>query len=264
MKMAPIVVLTYGFCGERRLRFLLERADHEVFCTKGTGIIPACGAALRAWQGAEGSSVTGEASPLAVRSVRAMVDGMIAVIAARYGGRVWCETATADPRTVESFLTVVPETRVICLYRSCEDFVYTVLNDSPWGVDEPQFAASVSAHPYSSVAAISSWWVARSKSFLEFESKRQDRCFRVRFEDLALKEDSVAAMLSEWLDFPGKFGPAQGWTGDDSFSPTDRPPGCGAGFPVDQLPRVLAEEIDSIQLKLGYSPLLQVRSDLVR
>jgi hypothetical protein len=266
---APIVILTYGSGGERRLRGLLQGAIPDVFCTETTGIITACHAALRAWRRAEGRPVPREPSALAVRSVRAMADSMTAVMAARHGGRTWCETATAGPSAIHSFLTVIPGARVICLHRSCEGFVRSVLDDSSPDTKQPRPDSSVPANADRSVAAISSWWAARAKSLLQLESQRPATCVRVRFEDLELDPDSVLAVLTDRLelDRARKSGLPQSLTGDDSFSPADRPSGYGAQFPADQLPRALAEKINSIHWQLGY-PLLPAlserRSDLVR
>jgi hypothetical protein len=164
----PIVILTYGFSGETRLQRLLERSP-DIVCTTATGIVPACDMAWHAWQRAERPPVTGTVSSLAIRSVRAMTDGMITAIVTRYGGRRWCENATVDPRAAGSFLMLFPGTRVICLHRSCDDFVYSVLNASPWGGDAGRFAASTPAYPLSPVSAISSWWASRSRLLLAFE-----------------------------------------------------------------------------------------------
>jgi hypothetical protein len=134
---APIVILTYGSSGDRLLRLLLRRVVPDICCTQTTGIIPACHAALHAWHKAEQLPATRQASLLAVRSVRAMADSMITIMAARHGGRTWCETAIADPAAAASFLTVVPQAHILCLHRSYQSFVYTVLNDRASDADQP-------------------------------------------------------------------------------------------------------------------------------
>jgi hypothetical protein len=229
---APIIILTYGTCGEQRLQSLLERAS-GVFCTRGTGIIPACHMALQAWRQADGLSPAGKASPLAVRSVRGMADGMITVLTTRHGGRRWCETSTADPQALDSFLKVVPGTHVICLHRSCEDFVFSVLNASPWRVSERRFTPSIAANPDSPITAISSWWVARSKSLLAFEQRFSDSCVRMLFEDLELKPDSVIPALSQYLeiDFPEDRAAGRDWAWDERFPMADRPRAAEPDFP---------------------------------
>jgi hypothetical protein len=259
---APIVILTCGSSGERRLQSLVQGAIPDVFCTRATGIIPACHAALRAWQRAEGRPVPREASALAVRSVRAMADSMIAVMAARHGGRTWCETATAGPPAIRSFLTVIPGARVICLHRSCESFVHSVLTNRPPDAGRPQPDAGIAPHPDRSVTAICSWWATRATSLLQLESQRPGSCARVRFEDLAQDPDTILAMLTDRLELDpaANSGLPQGPARKDSFSPADPPPGHDAGFPADQLPGDLTEKINSLHSQLGY-PLLPAPSE---
>jgi Sulfotransferase family len=259
--MAPIVILTYGSGGEPQLRSLLRGAIPDIFCTQATGIIPACHAALRAWQRAEGRRPARQASPLAVRSVRAMADSMTMVMAARHGGRVWCETASAGPPAVHSFLAVIPDARVICLHRSCEGFVGAILNDRRPDPKQPQPDSSVPNHLDRSVAAISSRWAACETALLQLESQRRGTCVRVRFEDLMLDPDNVLVTLSDSLGLgpAPKFGLAQGVTADDAFPSAD-PSSLGAGFPADQLPGALAEEINFIHSQLGYPQLPPVQS----
>jgi hypothetical protein len=258
-RIVPIIVLTPGFCGEKRLEQLLQR-DADVFCTSTTGILAACEISFRAWQRVEGLSIMGNVSPLAMQSVRAMANAMITSMVARYGKRRWCEIATLDPRAASSFLMLFPGTRVIILHRACEDFVYSVLNSSPWGVSGGAFAQSVSAYPNNPVAAISTWWADRSRTLLAFADEHSDSCVCLRFEDLVLKEENTVSLLSEFLeiDLGGK--PAfTGMREKEPLSGMERSPGCGVAFPVDDLPLALVVEINAIQAKLGYSPLSQDR-----
>lgn len=252
-------MLTSGFCGEKQLEHLLQR-DADVFCTSTTGILAVCDMSLWAWQRVQGLSVMGNVSPLAMQSVRAMVSSMIVSMAARYGKRRWCEIANLDPRAASSFLMLFPGTRVIILHRACEDFVYSVLNASPWGVSGGAFAQSISAYPNNPVTAISTWWADRSRTLLAFADEYADSCVRLRFEDLVLKEENTASLLSEFLevDLGGK--PAfTGMGEEEPLSGMERSPGCGAAFPVNDLPPALVMEINAIQAKLGYSPLSQDR-----
>jgi hypothetical protein len=247
---APIVILTHGSSGDRQLRLLLQRVVPDIFCTQTTGIITACHAALHAWHEAERLPATRPASLLAVRSVRAMTDSMITIMAARYGGRTWCETATADPAAAASFLTVIPQARILCLHRSYQSFVSTVLNDRASDAEQPPTGFSVPDDD--AVTAISAWWAARAASLLDLESDRPDKCLRVRFEDLVVNEDIVAVQLSEFLrlESAGEYGLAP--DGADTDSPAGNVPDTESEIPLNQLPPALAEKINSIQLQLGY------------
>lgn len=250
---APVIVLTYGFAGGRKMLDLLER-EPDLACTTGTGILPACSALADAWSQAEdrqGKPV----SALAASSIRSVVGGMLTIIIARTGRRRWCETAAAEPAAAETFLTVFPETRFLCLHRACPDVVYAAVKASPWGVSGPGFAAHLAAQPSSTAAALAAWWAGHAGWVAEFENRNPQACMRVRYEDLALSPGSTASAIRDFLglapgpDDGGIPGPGgQPPTGADA-------PGCGADFPVGQLPPRLVDQVNALHERLGYPPL---------
>lgn len=257
----PVIVLTYAYAGGLRLQRFLERGP-DLACTAGTGILGACSSAAEAWRQAEDREST-QMSPLAVRSVRAMLSGMMTIISARTGRNRWCETAASDFTAAEAFLQVFPETRFICLHRACPDVAYAALKANPWGVNGPQFASYVAGYPASLAAAISAWWVAHAGTIADFEERYQQSCLRVRYEDLILDPAATTATIAEFLslaaipaseapsvslpDIPGN--EASAWDA----------PGCGADFPVGQLPAGLAKQVSALQVRLGYPMLSATR-----
>jgi hypothetical protein len=252
----PVIVLTYGYAGGRRLQQILER-EPGMACTAGTGILGACRQAAEAWRYAEGSD-DGPMSALAVTSIRQLVTGMLTIIMARTGSRRWCETVAAEPGAADTFLSVFPGTRVVCLHRSCPDVIYSAIHDSPWGIAGPGFGTYIAAYPNNLLAALAAWWTARARSTIEFESTHPRSCLRVRYEDLVLRRGPVTAAIREFLGLPAE-GDA-GWpVGPDDVPTQDGrdpdAPGCGGDFPADQLPPGLTEQVNQLHALLGYPPL---------
>lgn len=157
---SPVIVLTYLHSGAERLRDLLARHP-GLACTSGTGILPLCAQAAEAWRSADYHAST-RLSPLAVNSTRTLASAIIIALLARAGAQRWCETATADPATAETFLQLYPGKRVLCLHRGCVDVVRAALHNSTWGVAGPAIAPFTASYPGSAVAALTAYWAART------------------------------------------------------------------------------------------------------
>jgi hypothetical protein len=251
---APVVVLTYGNAGGRRLQALLE-SQPELTCTASTGVLAACDQAATAWRQVEGRPAKG-LSPLAVKSVRVMATQMITAITARSGRPRWCETAAAEPSAAETFLRMFPGTRFVCLHRACPDLIAAVLLASPWGVSGPVLAPYMAAYPGSTVAALTAWWVAHAGPVLDFERAHPGACMRVRYEDLAEDPDAALNGIRAYLGLGGPdVRPAA-----PAVVPIQAPADAasqesGADLPLDQIPPPLLAQVNELHAELGY-PLL--------
>jgi hypothetical protein len=254
MAHAPVVVLTYAYSGVIRMQRLLGQ-EPELACTAGTGVMAACTSAADAWariEDAEGAPLT----PLAKGSIRTLATGMLTIITTQAGRRRWCETSTADPPTVETFLQVFPETRLVCLHRAFPDVACAALRSNPWGTLGQQFAPFISAHPGNMPAALAGWWTTHAQAIIDFEARHAQSCLRVRYEDLFREPAKVAAALREHLGLSTEPGPDLIGNLDDPSGPHDWDiPDCGRDFPVTQLPGRLLTHVGTLHTELGYPEL---------
>ena len=249
----PVVVLTYGFSGWRRLQGVLEQAP-ELACTAGTGVLGMCDMAARAWANVDQSG--GEhMSSLAAKSIRTMVISMMTIMVTRISGaRRWCEIATAEPDAAEAFLRIVPDTQFLCLHRSCPDVVRAVLASSPWGIIGGQFTPYLQAYPANATAAIAACWADSASQLLDFESRHPESALRVRYEDLAGDPAATSRAIS---DFTGVT-PASPvpWLADDEppggGTSAGDPVGPDAIFPAAALPPQLIQRINYLHEQLNY------------
>jgi Sulfotransferase family len=253
---APVVILTYGFTGVSHLQAMLDR-EPSLACTTGTGILPACHRAALAWEQAE-DRVDEPRSALATASLRALVGSMLTTIASRTGRHRWCETATADPEVAETFLSLFPATRFICLHRACPAVVRAIIQASPWGLAGQTFAAYTVTHPRSTAAAVGGWWADHASSILDFEHAHPQSCLRVRYEDLVLDRGPTAAAIRAFLGLAPDPGTASWLAEAEPSAPGSEdadPHGPGSRFPSGQLPPQLASWINELHEQLGYPPL---------
>ncbi len=252
----PVVVLTYGYSGGQLLQALLD-FQPELACTTGTGVLPACAHAAAAWRQVDGRPEA-PLSALAVTSIRKLAIQMITVIAARTGRPRWCETAAADPNTAKTFLRLFPATRFVCLHRAYPDLASTLLQASPWGLSGPAFAPYVSAHPFSTAAALADWWASHAGPLLGFEQEHPEACLRVRFEDLASDPGSVQQDLQSFLGLSAKAAgfPQLQLPDQRNQIPGLVPgPGVASQFPISQLSADLVSRVNELHAQFGYPPL---------
>lgn len=244
----PVLVLTYGFAGGQRLQDLL-RSEPTLACTTRTGILSAALNAAEAWSRAE-DSASDQMSALAASSVKALITPMLAIIRARTGGTRWCETAT-DSLAAAVFLRFFPDTRVICLHRACPDVAYAVLAANPWGLCGPVYARYLAAYPGSTAAALAAWWADQAGPLADFEVSHPHACMRVRYEDIVADPGEALTAIRGFIGLEPASATVAAWTA----APGPASPGCGAGFPADQLPPQLAGQVDALHMRLGYPPL---------
>jgi hypothetical protein len=247
---APIIVLTYAHSGTEQLRSLLAR-HQDLACTSGTGILPLCDQTAATWRSAEGRG-RAPLSALATTSTRSLAAAIITTLLAREGKRRWCEVSTTAPGAAETFLRLFPGTRILCLHRSCPGVIHAALRASSWGLAGSLYTPFISAHPVSTVAALTSYWVAHTAPLIAFEQSHPEACQRVRYEDLAAGPHAgLLAFLGLDNTQPGSPGSAA-TDGADSRSPADDP---DAPIPVEQIPLALLAQANDLLQQLGYPPM---------
>jgi hypothetical protein len=240
---APVVVLTSEYSGAERLRSLLS-ANPCMECTMGTGILQLCDQAAVMWRRVEGRAP----SPLADASIRAMAAKAITIMLARNGGQRWCEFALAQPSAAETFMRLFPETKILCLHRTCPDVIHAALNETQWGLSNPALAPFITAYPASTVAALAAHWAARAEQLIAFEDAHADVCRRIRYEDLVAHPREETAAVLDFLG-AGHEPATPPWA--DATVITD-PPGCGTGLPADRIPPPLLAQVNTLMSRLGY------------
>jgi hypothetical protein len=249
---APVIILTYPLAGAGQLAALL--ASHpDLTCTAGTGILPLCHQAATAWAAIDGRPDS-PPSRLAQTTTRALATSMITTLLARHGKPRWCEIATADPDAAGTFAHLFPGTRIVCLHRACPDVARAAIHASPWGLAGPEYAPFTAAHPASTTAALTAYWVTRTTALLNFEQAHPGICHRLRYEDLG--DDSLSR--SALPDFLGLEEAATGLPApprDEAAGQVRYAGGPDDSFPAGQVPAPLLSRANSLMRQLGYQPI---------
>jgi sulfotransferase family protein len=269
-----IIVLTCSHSGVERLGNLLAE-DSSVVCTAGSGVIPLCAQAASTWRMAEDSG--GDLSTLAAASVRAMAGSVISVIKSRSGRQRWCEISTAPAVSVRTFLQLYPETKIICFYRDCADFIGSALQNYPHGLRGPAFAAFAAfaaAHPGNPVATAAAYWHACTGPILSLERDQPGRCQRVRYEDLTggqAEAERICAFLGLRHETGGvqrtRRRPDPSVVADNAAGTMASHETAGTASPdamlaaADQIPLTLLGQVNRLQEMLGYPPVGHPRGD---
>jgi hypothetical protein len=234
----------------------LLSASGELACTSGTGVLPLCDHAAQVWRHAEtGNGQAGKVPALAAVSIRASIVPLITHILASTGARRWCELAVPMPGAAETFLSLFPGTRFVCLYREASQVIRAAITRSPWGLAGPAYRPFVAAQPGSTVAALAAYWATHAQALLAFERDHAQACLRVRFEDLPGTPGGLPAALSSFLGLAatGSHGPSGPY--DDSPAAPDEDASPLAPLPLDQIPLPLLTQVNALLGQLGYPAL---------
>jgi Sulfotransferase family len=247
---APVIVLACAHSGADRLRSLLE-THPDLACTSGTGLLRLCEQAVAAWRKADGRAAGPPSGP-AVTATRALAASFITCVLRPEGKRRWCEVAVPDAEAAETFLRLYPGARIICLHRACAGVVLAALNAGSRRLAHAVAEPFTEACPGSSVAALTSDWVARTGSLLAFERAHPKSCLRVRFEDLTAAPRQTAERITSFLGIVGFECPP---------APAEETPlrsdsiGPETGVPVDLIPPASLARADDLLRQVGYPPL---------
>jgi hypothetical protein len=249
---APVIVLAYAGSGVDQLRSLLDRFA-GLTCTTGTGIVPLVHQALATWRVVD-RRPGHPSSPLGIASVRTFSAGLITAIMARDGGRRWCEFSSAPPVTAQAFAHVYPQARFLIVHRRSDAVVRDLIDANRWGLSGPEFAPFVSAYPASTVAALISYWIARTTQQIEFRQAHPGSCLPIRTEDLGGDPAEVILNISEFISAAPVADPSWLTDAQDSGRPAGQVP-CSERFPLDQIPAPLLERLNELHRELGYAPI---------
>ncbi len=268
----PVFILTGSRSGSTLLRFILD-THPEFACPPETMITAACVALLRSWDilenaGSGQQRLVTEPAQLpdeAVDTVRSVVDRLYGSYLAKRGKPRWCDKSLDSILSAGLLAELYPQARFVCLYRHCMDVIASGIEACPWGLSRYGFDYFVAQNPGNSVAAVGGYWAETVKLMLAFEESQPERCYRVRYEDLAAAPEEVTAGL---LCFLGA-APAPGITvacfstphegdgpGDEKIWFTTKISGDtigrGINVPADALTPPLRDEINGLLDRLAY------------
>jgi hypothetical protein len=212
-----------------------------------------CEQAASVWRYADGRPDE-QLSRLAVAATRALTDSIITSVLAREGRRRWCEFCYAMPDVAGTFAQFYPGARFVCLYRSCGDVIRAVLDASPWGLADPVLAPFTRAYPVSTVAALTAYWLAHTRSLLAFEAAHQQAVLRIRYEDLATAERQTEQALMSFLGVVSSDGDTALAPGTQD-GPDTVPPVATADPPAGLIPPALLAQANELLVQLGYQVL---------
>ena len=255
----PVIVLTYAHSGHELLPGALS-ASRAVACTHGTGLLPLCHSAVSTWQNVENRGTA--ASPLALKSVRMLVNTMTAALQSAAGAARWCETAYTGRAAAETFLRVFPEATLLCLHRSLPAVLADGIRAYPWGLGSSPFWYHAADHPGNNVATIAEYWVAHTEQLLALEEAHPQSCLRVRHEDLASEPHRHVSEIFARLGLdpqdlvePGQPAPGRQPAGGTGRRQSARDAGPGTPPPLMQMPPQLLAKASDLHISLGYGPL---------
>ena len=247
----PIIVMAYAGSGGDQLRSVLA-AYAELACTQRTGILSLFHHAVTTWQTVDGN-VGGGVSPLAAASLRALSAGLMTAVLARNGGRRWCEFTSGATTTAESFARFFPQARFLIAHCRADTVVRAGIGSNRWGLEGPEFAPFVSAHPASPVAALASYWAVHTAQQLEFERAHPEECHRIRVEDLTSNGAQALLDISDFLGLDGR-GMSPSFTHYDARNWQVGEDAPATGLPIDRIPASLLAQVNELHHSLGYPP----------
>jgi hypothetical protein len=270
----PVFVLCMARSGSTLLRFLLD-AHPELACPPETSLPALCGQLAVVWSLIEGAPLSanrGDAPPEvpdpAIAGIRRMVDEMTGGYLARRGKKRFCDKSLGSARAADLLMRVYPGAKFICLYRHPMDMIRSGLDACPWGLNGYGFEQYAGSSPGNTVMALARYWLENAAPIVAFEEQHQDRCHRVRYEDLVTAPEQVAGDLFEFLGavpapgitdrcFTGereRFGPADYkiWA---TSAITGDSVGRGESIPAGLIPPPIIAGMNDLTGKLGYLPI---------
>jgi hypothetical protein len=181
-------------------------------------------------------------------------------ILARSDGRRWCEFTAASEDAAETFLSLYPGARVVCLHRCFGDVARAAVQASPWGPTGPGYTPFLVAYPGNTLAALAAWWATRTAGLLAFEQQHPDACLRIRYEDLTADRPGTVSTLVSFLGIGDAGNHAAMGSGHLPPCRTTAEPAGSAlepPIPVAQLPVALLARVNELLNLLAYPQLTE-------
>jgi protein-tyrosine sulfotransferase len=198
----PVFILSCERSGSTLLRYIVD--THEQICCPGqlylgqlcrdlhTTIFYSLGQTL-------GTASEEERGQMIAAQVRRVVDELMSKYATAKGKRMWCDKTTLNLQHLKILNAVFPDAKCICLYRHSMDVVYSSIECSRLGF-MPELAPYVQKTPENIVAAMVENWIDKTGKLLAFEREHQERCFRIKYEDVVLNPPATLRRMFTFLN----------------------------------------------------------------
>jgi hypothetical protein len=269
---SPVFVLSTARSGSTLLRFILD--SHPLLaCPPETGLASSCMTLARSLSTLDRVDPVlikrGEApeSENAERIIRQGVDAAYSRYLREHGKQRWCDKSLDALFCTDFIVRMWPQVKFICLFRHCMDMIASGLEISPWGLNSFGFADHGAMFPGNSVAALGSYWVARTGLMLRAVETYTERCLMVRYEDLVFEPEQIISKIFSFLEVPQVPGIADACLrsphdgtgrGDDKIRFTGRittdSVGRGKSIPYDTLPEPIRNNANEALNQLDYCP----------
>jgi hypothetical protein len=133
------------------------------------------------------------------RELRHVMDTVVRAHLSATGKRRFCDKSLGSWKYLGFLLQVFPESKFVCLYRHPMDFIKSGLEACPWGLSGYGFETYASVSPSNSVDALARYWLDNTSAIFRAADENPDRCYSVRYEDLADAPEEVASRLFDFL-----------------------------------------------------------------
>jgi hypothetical protein len=268
----PVVILSSARSGSTLLRFLLD--SHPDFaCPPETRVPATCAQLAFTWSALENAGsgrqrLPDQPVPLsgqAVAAIRSTVDEILSGYLRSRGKRRWCDKSQDSYRFAHVIAQIYPEAQFIVLTRHCMDVIASVIELSPWNLQNLGLDDHVARHPGNSVAAVAEYWLACAGANVAFSDAYPERCLRVRYEDLVTAPEETASSIFGFLgarQVPGitrecfRVAHDRDGAGDEKIwltsSVSTDSVGRGTAVPAAGLGAALREQLNQLLARLRY------------
>jgi hypothetical protein len=148
--------------------------------------------------------------------------------------------------------------------------IVSAIEASPWGYSGGYgFEKYVQSAPENEISALAQYWIDTVGALLSFEGTHKPATHRLRYEDLVLTPAAAVSSLCGFLDISWEdsfIDPGRVLRDSSSYHPGDykirytrqfetSSVGRGWNVPLELIPETLQEQINEINVKLGYPAL---------
>lgn len=137
-------------------------------------------------------------NPEILARVREIISDLLDSYTVARGKKIWCEKTPLNLNYREILAAVFPEARFVCLHRHGLDVARSCLEVSRHGFI-PVLEEYVRRTPSNTVQAAVQYWVDSTAGMLDFERKRPERTFRLRYEDIIASPEAALEPMFRFL-----------------------------------------------------------------
>jgi protein-tyrosine sulfotransferase len=178
--------------------------------------------------------------------------------------QVYCDKSLESIGHLPIVHELMPDTRVIMVYRHVMDTIASGLEASPWGFNSYGYEPFVQKTPSNFVEALARYWMDQVSPAIAWEAAHVATCCRVRYEDLVRDPKATLGAMQDFLGvtpdlaaLTSAFGrEAHAGPGDYKLDKTSsvhaQSVGRGQQVPVVLIPPALCSMVNQRLVALGY------------